>query len=255
MTVEILSLLCYHGKKEKRKFFMDRTNGNAKGFLGISALLLFLTVILGRLTSFFYSVVATDIAYPDWLYVLLSYLNEIVPSLRTAVSYVAIGVAVYALSRKALIGTVLLTAGAAALDHVARFFLDYLSGAVTGLERTALQWLSLQFLYELIFMGIALLILLFMRAKYEKAKSTYKKSRFGTCTGVRIGLIVMLLSRIAMELAYLMDFLATYSDVTDSEIASIVGAFLKILLIYGVIPILTAEGLHRLFQKILARQK
>ncbi len=230
---------------------MDRTNTSAKAFFGVSALLLLLTVVLGRLTSYFYSVVATDIAYPDWLYALLSYLNEIVPSLRTAFSFVAIGAAVYALSRKALIGTVLLSAGAAALDYAARFFLDYLAGNLIGMEGVAVEWLSLQFLYELIFMVIALLILLFMKRRYSKASSSYQKARFRAPAGVRLGLIAVLLSRLIMELVYLFDFLATYTDVTDGEVASIVGAFMKILLVYGLIPILAAEGVRGLYRRIL----
>lgn len=229
---------------------MDRTNTSAKVFFGVSALLLLLTVVLGRLTSYFYSVVATDIAYPDWLYAFLSYLNEIVPSLRTAISYAAIGTAVYALSRKALIGTVLLTAGAAALDYAARFFLDYLAGNLVGMEGVAVEWLSLQLLYELIFTAIALLILLFMKRRYSKASSSHQKARFRAPTGVRLGLITVLLSRLIMELVYLFDFLATYTDVTDGEVASIVGVFLKILVIYGLIPILAAEGMQGLYQRL-----
>ncbi|MBQ4193369.1 MAG: hypothetical protein II650_03850, partial [Clostridia bacterium] len=52
-------------------------------------------------------------------------------------------------------------------------------------------------------------------------------------------------SRILAEIWYLVDFLLTYSGVTSTEIASIVGSFLRITVIYGAFGMLASAAACR----------
>jgi hypothetical protein len=58
-----------------------------------------------------------------------------------------------------------------------------------------------------------------------------------------------MLSRLALEVWYLIDFLLAHTDITAGETASIVGTFLKVIVIYGGIAVLIGEWYTELLKK------
>ena len=222
---------------------------NNTRFCLITASLLVLTVVLGRIISVFQSVSATDIAYADWVSNLMAYIGELIVCARAVLSYTAAACAVYYLNRSAAVCAVLLAAGAALLDYAARFLIDLLSSSLTGMEILALIWLLLQLLYELIFLALAVLIAVMMKKKADTSASPYTARKYTVIRAIRCAVLLLLLSHIALEAYYLVDFLLTYTGITNTEIASIIGQFLKILVIYGGGALLLAEGFSAMYAK------
>ena len=75
-----------------------------------------------------------------------------------------------------------------------------------------------------------------LRAKYSPAKA------------VRGATLLYLASQVFSEILYLIDFLTTYDDITNTEIASIIKSFLMIFIIYGAAAILFAELFGKIFK-------
>lgn len=220
-------------------------------FCLLTVLLLLAAVILGRLSSYFQSVSATDIAYADWVSDLMAYLGEVIVSARTVVSFSAIACAAYYLDKSALTQSIIFASAAALLDYAARFLIDCISGALDGAETLALVWLLLQYAYEMIFIALAVMIVLMMKKKALAAETRRTAEKFSCIRAIRYALILVMLSHVALEAYYLVDFLLSYTGITNTEIASMVGQFLKIFVIYGGIALIFAEGMHAWYVKAL----
>lgn len=220
-------------------------------FCLLTVILLIGTVILGRLASYFQSVSATDIAYADWVSTLTAYLGEVIVSARTAISFSAIAAAAYYLDKSCVRLSIVFAAAAALMDYAARFLIDWFSGSLDGTQTLALVWLLLQYAYELIFIALAVLIVVMMKKKALAADSRRTAEKFSCIRAIRYALVLVLLSHVALEAYYLVDFLLSYTNITNTEIASMIGQFLKIFVIYGGLALLFAEGMHAWFVKVL----
>lgn len=231
-----------------------KQNANRNFYLTAS-LLLMLTVVLGRLTSYFNTIFATDIAVADWVTTLLTYLSEIITSCRTVVSFSTVAVAFYIFKRKTVVLSTILVFGAAILDYAGRFFIDLSTGAIVGVEVLALVWLLLQLAYEAIFITLAVLIIYLVRKQFETSDHPRSSVKYSCIRSVRYALLLVLLSNIASETVYLIDFLNSYTNITNTEIASIIGSFLKIIVIYGGFPYLLAEAMQLLYAKLIFAHK
>lgn len=225
---------------------------NAKQkFFCFTVTTLALLVVLGRVTSYFNTISATDVAVSDWVTTLLTYLGEILTAARTVVSFSAIAVAAYVLDKKSLVFSTVYVFAFALLDYAARFLIDFVNGAITGVETMAIIWLLLQFAYEGIFIILAVLIVNMMKAKLDNAETPRRAAKFSCIRAVRWSLFAVCLSRVALEVYFLVDFLLTYTNITNTETASIIGQFLKIIVIYGGISFMLAEGMQSVYARLI----
>ena len=238
----------------KRIYVMNEVKKKSRFYL-TTILLLMVTVIAGRVVSALHTVTATDIAYADWVPSVFGWLGEIIPALRTAAGFCAIAAAVYYTERKYASGAVIITAAAAFLDYAARFFIDLLSSSLIGTELLAAVWLLLQFVYELIFIVLALLLCMMLKKKYDAAQTEIIRGKYSCAWAARWSVILVTISRILLEVYYFVDFVTSYSNITNTEIASIIGQFLKCLVIYGGIPLIFSEVLNPLYANILGHKE
>ena len=222
--------------------------GNQKKDSGLLILfvVLLLLVVLGRALSYLYSVSFTDIAYPGWVSSLASYLAEIVVAVRVAVGFAAVVHAVY--RNRQIGGTLACVLTASLIDYLARCLIDALSGAVSSAV-FALIWVGTQFLYEAVFTVLAFLIAVLVKRKWDAAETPRAKAKYSERRAAAYAVLLYLVSRLVLEVWYLVDFLTSYTNITNAEIASIVGSFLKILVIYGGIAWLAASISMNLFEK------
>lgn len=227
-----------------------KDNAKTKFFL-FTVITLALLVALGRLNSYFNTLSATDVAISDWVTTLLTYLGEVLTACRTVVSFSAIAVAAYLFDRRTLVLSTVYVFAFAFLDCAARFVIDFVTGAITGVETMAVIWLLLQFAYEAIFIILAVLIVNMMKAKLDNAENPRKAAKYSPIRAVRWSLFAVCLSRVALEVYYLIDFLLTYTNITNTEIASIIGQFLKIIVIYGGISFILAEAAQSIYAKLI----
>lgn len=238
-------------RKAEKMSSIERKNTQARYILP-SAVLLLAIAVVGRVVSYFYSITATDIAYADWVPSLLSYAGGIITAARTALSYSAV---IYSLWRfgKAGYGKVLGLVGLITfLDFAARYIIDLTNGSISGSETAALIWVLLQFLYEFIFIVLAYLLGRIMLPKFASASESGNRraaSKYSPAKAVRYSVLLYTASRVFSEIIYLIDFLTIYSDITSAEIASIIGSFLNILIIYGAVAIVFAEVYRGMFVK------
>lgn len=230
---------------------MQLKDNAKKNFFLFTVISLAALVILGRLTSYLNSVTATDVAVSDWVTTLLTYLSEVLTACRTVISFSAIAVSAYLLDKKSLTVSCICTVGFAILDYAARFVIDFTTGAIYGVETMAVVWLLLQLAYEAIFIGIAVLIVVVMKSRFAKAENLRSAVKFSCIRAVLWALVAVCLSHIALEVYYLIDFVVTYSDITNTEIASIIGQFLKIIVIYGGFSFILAEGIQSAYAKLM----
>ena len=206
-------------------------------------------VVLGRSVSYFHTVTATDIAYAAWVSSALSYLAELLVCARTVTAIAGIAYAVYHPQTQNG-GKFLAAAGLIALfDYGARFLIDYVTSAIVDAEIFAVVWLLLQYLFEMIFIVLSYAVASSMRKKFIAAGSSLRAEKYTVSRACAVSVLLVLLSRLAMEVWYLADFLLAYTDVTAAETASIVGSFLKVIVIYGGAALLFGEGFMGLLQK------
>ncbi len=194
-------------------------------------------ICAARAISYLCTLSSTDITFPEWVETVTSYLSEILDAVRRAVSYAAVVCAVY--TGSGIITTVsvsLLTLS----DLAVRFFIDYFGNAISGTEIVAALWLGADFLYEVIFIILACILSRLVQLKFMSADDRRKKNKFSSEKALLYSVVLYCISRLAFELIYLIDFLLSYVNITNTEIASIVGSFLKIIVIYGGISYLAA---------------
>ena len=228
---------------------MEKTSRKTGRGLGMTVIVMVALVILGRAVSSFHTVAATDIAYAAWVSSALSYLAELLVCARTVVAIAGITYAVY--HPKMQSGGTFFAAAvfAALLDYAARFTIDYVTYAIAGAELLALTWLLLQFLFEVLFFALAYGIAGKMRRKHETAATARQAEKYTVNRSCTVSLLCVMLARILLELWYFIDFILTYSDITATETASIVGSFLKVIVIYGGAAVLFGEWYTELLKK------
>lgn len=227
---------------------MQLKDNAIKKFFCLCAVLLIILVAAGRLTSYFRSITETDIAYDSWITTLLVYLGEIITACRTVVSFSAIAFSAYYLQkRKAFVISIVFAMSAAFLDYAARFLIDLMGGAIAGAELFTAIWLLLQIAYEWIFIALAAVIINSMKKRSATAETKRTASKYTVNRASAYSLLLVLASHIVLEGYYLADFLLTYTGITNTEIASIIGSFLKIIVIYGGISLILSEGMLSLY--------
>ncbi len=198
-------------------------------------------IIVSRASAYLCSVSATDIAYPKLVYDILSYLTEITSCARVVLGYAAITYCVYRFGKSETYASVGISVIAALIDYLARFAIDAVNGALSGIAAFSLIWLFIQFLYESVFIALALLSAIFMKKKRDASSTSIQAAKYSETRALSFSALLVMLSKIALEVIYLYDFLTTYSNITNTEIASIVGQFLRIAVIYGAIALLFCE--------------
>ena len=228
---------------------MEKTQPQKTGTgFRITVLVMLALVVLGRGVSSFHTVAATDIAFDAWVSSALSYLAELLVCARTVAAIAGITWAVY---RNQGSGKFLAAAAVIALlDYAARFVIDFASSAIVGAEVLAASWLLLQFLFEMLFVVLAYLIAGAMRKKFTAAETRRQAERYTVNRSCTVSLLLVMVSRLMLEVWYLIDFMLAYTDITAAETAAIVGSFLKVLVIYGGAAVLFGEWYTELLKKL-----
>lgn len=201
-------------------------------YLPLVALALLVLTVLGRGMGYIYSTMATDIAYSDLAVSIMGILVEVLNILRTVAGYCGILYAMYRWegqeSRYRCGGLVTLVVILCdGLDCFSRYLVDSATSSITDMEVLAALWLLLQFCYSTI---LVMLCFCTGRILFHPASGKTPASPTRVVTQC---ICYLLGTRLAMEIYYLIDFLTTYSDITGTEIASIIGQFLYTLVLYG----------------------
>ena len=217
-----------------------RSKNTGTGFR-VTFLAMLVLVVLGRGVSWFNTIAATDIAYAAWVSSALSYLAEFLVCARTVVGIAGITYAVYRFGTRTAVKFLGITAAAALLDYAARFVIDLVTDAITEMEVLAAYWLFLQFLFEMLFAAAAYFIACGMKTKFASTDIPRQAEKYTVNRSCMFSLLLVMLSRLVLEIWYLIDFLLAYTDITSTETASIVGSFLKVIFIYGGISVLLGE--------------
>lgn len=219
-------------------------NGN-RFFLTYFIIILIL-IVAGRAVSYLCTLSSTNIAFPEWVESVTSYLSEILDAARRAVSYSAIVCAAFCgTGVKTTVSVSLLTL----LDFAARFVIDLVTSAVSGTEVVALIWLGANFIYELIFLILACIVTRIVKLKLNSEENERKKRRHTPEKALLYSVGLYCASRLLSEIFYLVDFLLSYVNITNTEIASIVGSFLEIFVVYGGITYIVGYVVLPLFYK------
>jgi len=213
----------------------------------ITVIVMLALVVLGRGVTCLHTVTATNIAFAGWVSSVLSYLAELLVCARTVAAIAGVTYAVY---RNCGGGKFFAAAaGAALLDYAARFVIDFSTSAIAGAELLAASWLILQFLFEMLFIVLAYVIAGTMRKKLAAAETRHQAERYTVNRACTVSLLLVMISRLAMEVWYLIDFMIVYTDITAAETAAIVGSFLKVIVIYGGAAVLFGEWYTELLKK------
>lgn len=205
----------------------------------ITLSVMLLLAALSRIVSCFRTATATDIAYADWIPSLLLYVEEIMISARCAIGFAGIVYSVYRSNHQAAF---LLAAFLASfVDYLARLLIDLSTSATSGSELLAVMWLLLQFLFEAVFIALTRLIASFCKNRMNKAETERSRRKFFPARALLFSVILQAAAHIALEIVNIIDFLASYTDITSAETASMIGSVLKIIFIYGGISMLASE--------------
>ncbi|MBR4185672.1 MAG: hypothetical protein IKQ87_07875 [Clostridia bacterium] len=207
-------------------------------------LVLLLLAAAGRAVSYLSAAAASDIACPKWLASLADYGAELIAALRVAVGLGALTAFAYRGRRTAPLFVLCLTA--ALIDYAARFVIDALTGNLGDYGAVAVFWLLGEFLYEAAFTAAGLWVILAVRKRFREADTPRRRARFAPLVAAALSVLPYAVSRILAEIWYLVSFLLTYSGITSTEIASIVGSFLRILAIYGAFGMIAARASARI---------
>ncbi len=204
-------------------------------------LLLLSLAAASRALAYGCTVVSTDIAYPAWVEGVLSYAVDIFEAVRIALIFVSVSFAVF--GGRNVASTVAAGLVSSFADYAARFFIDYFTGAIADSVNFALVWVGLNFALEAVFVVLAYILARILLAKRSErataAEYVWRRNRkitWGTASLCSIG--IYLGARILGEVYYLIDFLTSYVNITSGEIASIVSAFLRIVIVWGGVPVI-----------------
>ena len=215
----------------------------------MTVLFMLVLALLGRGVSYINTAASTDITYADWIPAALSYLGELLVCARTVLGIAGITFAMYFFGKPAALRFLAGAAGAALVDYAARFVIDLATKAITEVELLAASWLFMQFLFEMVFVVLSYFVAGWMKAKMERAEVRRQAEKYTVNRACTVSLLLVMLSRIALEVWYLVDFLRTYTNITATETASIVGVFLKVIVIYGGAAVLLGEWYTEVLKK------
>lgn len=217
-----------------------RSQNTGTGFR-VTVLAMLALVVLGRGVSYLNTIASTDISYAAWVSSVLSYLAELLVCARTVLGIAGITYAMYRFGKREAWKFLGAAAGAALTDYAARFLIDFATSAIADVEVLAASWLLLQFLFEMLFVALSYVLAEILKKKFEATEIKRQAEKYTVNRSCMISLLCVMLSRIALEIWYLIDFMIAYTDITAAETASIVGSFLKVIVIYGGIAVLLGE--------------
>lgn len=210
----------------------------------LTAVALTTLALLSRGAYSLYSASAVDIAVPDFVEVLFSYLSDALVSLRIALSLTFICCAVYSAHNAEIKSvkpkTAVVTACVCSLvDYAARFLIDLFSSAISGNEITALIWLALNYALEIILFLIAYAVSVMMSVRMSESDSVMKKRRYSVSRALLILAAVYSSVYILSEIYYCVDFFLSYVNITGAEYASVVASFLRIIVLrFGLVAVM-----------------
>ncbi len=215
----------------------------------MTVLLMLVLALLGRGVSYVNTAASTDITYAAWIPAALSYLGELIVCARTVLGIAGITFAMYFFGKPAALRFLAGTAGAALIDYAARFGIDLVTKAIAEVELLAASWLFMQFLYEMLFVVLSYVVAGAMKAKMERTDVRRQAEKYSVNRACTVSLLLVMLSRIVLEAWYIVDFLLTYTNITATETAAMVGAVLKVVVIYGGAAVLLGEWYTELLKK------
>ncbi len=208
------------------------TEKKSASYLPLVAGALLLLTLLCRGMGYIYSTIATDLAYSELTVSIMGILVEMLTILRTITGF---GAVLFAMARwdsdtpvKYRCGTsvFVLVLCMDALDYFSRYLVDSAMGSIVNMEKAAALWLVLQFVYSTLLITLcwgtgALLF----HPKTGKPKSLDRV--------LTQSVLYLTVSRLLLELYYILDFVTTYADITFSEKSAMVGQVLYTLVLYG----------------------
>lgn len=218
---------------------------------GWYVLALFLIIAAGRVTTFIYNNVSVDISYAGWVSGVLEYGMVFFTAAKNALGYSAVAYAVWHLSVKADSRMAVLFFIGLAAENAARFLIDYFTSSLSAYGVTmSLISLGLQLLYETVFLLLAWVTARLFRHLYHCSGHLRKERRYSAKNAARLSLLLLMAAQLVSELIYLMEFLSVYTDITNTEIASCVGSFVYIIVMYGGVPLLLCEAAFWFLRRI-----
>ncbi|MBP3292951.1 MAG: hypothetical protein J6N32_04285 [Clostridia bacterium] len=217
--------------------------------LGMTVLLMLILALFGRGVSYVNTAAATDISYAAWVPAALSYLGELIVCARMVLGIAGITFAMYFFGKPTALRFLAGTAGAALADYAARFGIDLATKAIAEMEFLAASWLFMQFLYEMLFVVLSCVVAGAMKAKMERTEVRRQAEKYTVNRACTVSLLLVMLSRLALELWYIVDFLLAYTNITAAETAAMVGTVLKVIVIYGGAAVLLGEWYTELLKK------
>ena len=230
-------------------------NSSTRLFLTVLAASLGL-IVMGRVSTQFTAIASTDIAFPEWVSFVFAIVSELIVCARIVMGCAGLAQCAYhpavtpdGRKHTALAPMLTMVLALSLADYLARFLVDFLTGAVTGMEGLAMIWLLMQFLYEAVFIVMSMLLILLQARKFAAAETARSRERHSPAAAVRCAVLLILLSRVVLEAASIIEFVSTYSDITAAETASMIGSVIKILVIYGGGALILGELFTDLLQK------
>ena len=197
-------------------------------------------IVLGRISTQFTAIAATDVAFPQWVSFVTSLLSQLIVCARIVLGYAGMAACAYAVrigdNGKKISGLPKMLALVLVLsfaDYLARFVIDFASGSLMGTEILAALWLTLQYLYEAVFIVLAMLIILVQAGKHASAETSRSRERSSPAAAVRYAVLLTMLSRVILELVSIIEFVTTYTGITSAEKASMIGSLIRVIVIYG----------------------
>lgn len=216
-------------------------------------LVLLLLIAAGRATTFVYNNVSVDISYAGWVSGLLEYGTAIFTAAKNALGYSAVAYAAWHISMRVSNQLAVLFFVGLVIENAARFLIDYLTSSLgTYGAGMALISLGLQLLYETVFLLLACVTARLLKHLYYRSHGLRKGRKYSAENAARLSVLLLMAAQLVSELLYLIEFLSMYTDITNTEIASCVGSFVYIIVMYGGIPLLLCEAAFWFLRRITA---
>jgi len=213
-------------------------------------LLLLVIIACGRASSYFYSCTATNIAYDDWVSDALQYLVTFFESAKNALGYSAIAYSMWHISNKAGYISAVVFFCCLVVENAAKFMIDLISSSLIYGPILALISLGIQLLYETVILVIAVFAAKLMKRLFSVSNHPRKAKKYNMENSARLAVLIFMSARIISEIMYLIDFLSKYTDITNTEIASCVGSFIYIIVMYGGLPLILCEAAFWFMKRI-----
>ncbi|MBE6598164.1 MAG: hypothetical protein E7638_01840 [Ruminococcaceae bacterium] len=225
-----------------------------KGFLYFwFGFALFLVIAISRALTFAYSNVAVDISYAPWVADVLQLAAEIMYGVKNAIGYSAVAYGTWHISKKVGSRLALVFFLGLVFENAVRLFIDILSSALMNYGiPLALISLGIQLIYESVFLLLALAVSRFFLRLKDWHPHRTKEKRVSAKLSARCALVLFTASELIREVVYFIEYYFTYAPLAASEFAEALGSFLRIIVIYGGIPVLLCEAVFPLLGMITA---